>query len=113
MTIRNLLLMAAGLCIATLSYASEMGKPQLFKFPSETVLKEQLAKEGLDSFNEKTNVAKRLAGKELNANGIAIVVNLAVYDYLKVNKDPLERAMIQSQIDGVLKAVLAISQKST
>jgi hypothetical protein len=74
--------------------------------PSASVIHQRLKELGLEHFMEKTGIDKELGGAKKYPLGVALAVELSLFDYAKYLKDPKADFVLTRVKPSIIKAIL-------
>lgn len=96
----------AGCCnvYASADVAAKVG--QTLTLPSAQELSERLKKTGFDHFMEKTKIHEKLGGQQKKALGVAVQIELSLYDYSQYMKNPMVSAVTAMRKPELLEIFL-------
>jgi len=67
-----------------------------FTMPTADILQKRLSEAGFDHFIEKTTIIKQLAGREIVALGVAMIIETSLYDYNEYNLKGMPEEMART-----------------
>lgn len=91
-------------CFISTNYA--MGQKKAVTLPSAQVLQKRLGDLGLQHFLEKSKLDTRLGGQEKYPMGVAVDVELALYDYAQYLGNPMTSRILQMRKSEIIEAIL-------
>lgn len=77
----------------------------LVTMPDAKILQERLSAHGFDHFMEKTRIVQQLAGQQKEALGVAMAVELALYDYCQ-SLPPMMQSLMTMRKPQLIEALL-------
>lgn len=75
-----------------------MATGEIITMPEKRVLQERLDSIGLRYFAKKTNIISQLADQKKAALGVAVTVDLSLYDYFEYIKKSMPEQMVRIQM---------------
>lgn len=76
------------------------------KLPCKEVLSQRFYENELSHFMEKTTIVQQLADKSKEPSGVALILDLALYDYSEYNKNPMMDAVMHMRRKNILEIIL-------
>ncbi len=76
------------------------------KMPDEKTLNKRMANIGMNHFAEKTGIVKQMAGQQKEALAVVMAVELALYDYAELVKNPAVTITANMNKNMVIEAFL-------
>jgi len=108
-------LIIAGMLLSISCVGQAMEKSDTKKtitLPSASVLEKRLKAGGFDHFLEKTRLHKKLGGQKKYVEGVAMAVELALYDYAKDLGSPMMSMMMQMRKPQLFESLLKDSPEA-
>lgn len=84
----------------------------LVTMPEKKILHDRLCEMGFEHFVEKTEIDEKLGGQTKEALGVAVVVELALYDYNELTQNPMMEVIMQEGKNKLFEALLQDEPKA-